>query len=69
MPTAAFKLHGCEVLVLNQQHLSPEQEMVEDLMTIVHCFSSRLYGLRNYRQQLRAALEGDGNVAVAPDQD
>jgi len=30
--------------------------MVEDLMTIVHCFSSRLYGLRNYRKTLKAAL-------------
>ena len=48
--------HGCEVLVLNQERLSPEAEMVEDLMTIVHCFSSRLYGLRNYRKQLGEAL-------------
>jgi predicted site-specific integrase-resolvase len=60
-------LHGCELLVLNQEHLSPEQEMVRDLMTIVHCFSSRLYGLRNYRRQLRAALER-GHAAGAPDQ-
>ena len=51
--------HGCELLVLNQEHLSPEQEMVQDLMTIVHCFSSRLYGLRNYRKQLNKALEDD----------
>src|SRR5271155_4744492 len=36
------KMQGCEVLVLNQERLSPEQEMVQDLMTIVHCFSSRL---------------------------
>ena len=49
--------HGCEVLVLNQETLSPEQEMVQDLMTIVHCFSSRLYGLRNYRKTLDAALK------------
>jgi predicted site-specific integrase-resolvase len=41
--------------------------MVRDLMTIVHCFSSRLYGLRNYRRQLRAALER-GHAAGAPDQ-
>lgn len=34
--------HGCEVLVLNQERLSPEQEMVQDMITIVHCFSSRL---------------------------
>ena len=51
--------HGCQLLVLNQEHLSPEQEMVQDLMTIAHCFSSRLYGLRNYRKQLNKALEED----------
>jgi putative resolvase len=53
------KQHGCEVLVLNQERLSPEQEMVQDLMTIVHCFSSRLYGLRNYRKKLKEALGKD----------
>lgn len=42
------KINGCELLVLNQERLSPEPEMVQDLMTIVNCFSSRLYGLRNY---------------------
>lgn len=51
--------HGCEILVLNQERLSPEQEMVQDLMTIVHCFSSRLYGLRNYRKKLNEALKKD----------
>ena len=50
--------HGCELLVLNQETFSPEQEMVQDLMTIVHCFSSRLYGLRNYHTTLTEALKG-----------
>jgi predicted site-specific integrase-resolvase len=53
------KSNGCELLVLNQERLSPEQEMVQDLMTIVHCFSSRLYGLRNYRKKLNEALKLD----------
>lgn len=53
------KMHGCEILVLNQERLSPEQEMVQDLMTIIHCFSSRLYGLRNYRKKLQEALDAD----------
>jgi predicted site-specific integrase-resolvase len=53
------KSNGCELLVLNQERLSPEQEMVQDLMTITHCFSSRLYGLRNYRKKLGEALQGD----------
>ena len=34
----------CELLVLNIESLSPEHEMVQDLMTILQCFSSRLYG-------------------------
>jgi len=57
------KSYGCEVLVLNQERLSPEQEMVQDLMTIVHCFSSRLYGLRNYRKKLNEALKEEANAA------
>jgi len=55
------KTHGCEVLVLNQERLSPKQEMVQDLMTIVRCFSSRLYGLRNYRKKLDEALKQDAS--------
>jgi putative resolvase len=51
--------HGCTIRILNQETLSPEQEMVQDLMTIMHCFSSRLYGLRNYRTALKKALDHD----------
>ncbi|CAM5478566.1 hypothetical protein SSTU70S_03257 [Stutzerimonas stutzeri] len=42
--------------MLDQERLSPEQEMVQDLMTITHCFSARLYGLRNYRKKLNEPL-------------
>lgn len=59
---AICKKAGCELLVLSQEQLSPEQEMVQDLMTIVHCFSSRLYGLRNYKQALKKAITQDGNA-------
>jgi putative resolvase len=49
--------HGCILTVINIEKLSPEQEMVQDLMTIIHCFSSRLYGLRDYRKALTSALK------------
>jgi putative resolvase len=49
--------HGCELVVMNTETLSPEQEMVQDLMTITHCFSARLYGLRNYCKALDRALK------------
>jgi predicted site-specific integrase-resolvase len=45
--------HGCQIVVLNTESLSPEQE------TIVHCFSSRLYGLRNYRKAIQKAMTDD----------
>jgi putative resolvase len=42
---------------MNTETLSPEQEMVQDLMTITRCFSARLYGLRHYRKALDKALK------------
>jgi predicted site-specific integrase-resolvase len=51
--------HGCEILVLNQEQLSPEQELVQDLLTITQVFSARLSGLRHYRKSLKEALDAD----------
>lgn len=48
---------GCEIVVANQESLSPQQELVEDLMAIIHCFSCRLYGLRNYSQEIQENLK------------
>lgn len=45
--------NGCEIVVVNQESLSPEQELVEDLMAIVHTFSGRLSGMRKYKQQIK----------------
>ena len=42
----------CEILVLNQTNLSPEREMLEDILAIIHVFSCRLYGLRKYKKQI-----------------
>ncbi len=48
--------HGCTITVVNQESLSPQEEMVEDWMSIVPAFSCRLYGLRPYRKQIRDAV-------------
>ena len=50
---------GAEIVVLNTESLSPQQEMVQDLMTITHCFSARLDGLGNYRKALKKAISDD----------
>ncbi len=47
------KENGCEITVVNQESLSPQQEMVEDLMAIIHTFSCRLYGLRKYKKEIK----------------
>jgi putative resolvase len=45
--------NGCEIVVVNQESLSPQQEMVEDLMAIVQTFSCRLYGMRKYERDIK----------------
>ncbi len=49
--------HGTVLTVINSESLSPEEEMVQDLLSIVHVFSSRLYGLRRYKKQIRQIVE------------
>ena len=50
--------NGCEIIVANQQSLSPQEELAEDLLAIVPTFSCRLYGLRRYEKTLRDELTG-----------
>lgn len=47
----------CQLVVLNDRKLSPEQELVADMLSIIHCFSSRLYGLRKYSKQFKEDLQ------------
>jgi predicted site-specific integrase-resolvase len=47
---------GGEVLVLNESKLSPEAELTQDLLTILHVFSCRMHGLRSYKDKISAAF-------------
>jgi predicted site-specific integrase-resolvase len=55
------KDHGVFILVMNADTLSPEQEMTKDLLSIIHCFSSRLYGLRKYKKKIIEMARGNEN--------
>ena len=48
--------NGGKIMVLKQVNLSPEQELTNDLLSILHVFSCRMHGLRSYRTQVRQAL-------------
>ncbi|BDA69286.1 hypothetical protein CAL7716_034520 [Calothrix sp. PCC 7716] len=45
-------LNGCRIIVLNNTYKPPHQEMMEDFMSIMHCFSSKLYFLRKYEKKI-----------------
>jgi putative resolvase len=50
--------HHTEIVIINGENFSPEQELVRDLLAIVTVFSARLHGLRSYRKVLKdAALQ------------
>ncbi|CAI8015871.1 Putative resolvase R771, partial [Geodia barretti] len=46
--------NGGEILVLDNTDHSPQQELTEDILAILHTFSCRLHGLRRYRNQIQA---------------
>ena len=49
---AFLKKAGVEMMVVNNEKLSPQEEIVEDLVDIIHVFSCRIYGLRKYKKQV-----------------
>ena len=53
--------HGTTIVIMNADSLSPEEEMTKDLLSIIHCFSSRLYGLRKYKKQIMAMTKENEN--------
>ena len=38
--------------VVNNEKLSPQEELVQDLISIIHVFSCRIYGLRKYKKEI-----------------
>jgi predicted site-specific integrase-resolvase len=49
---------GGKIVVANAETLSPQEELTQDLLSIVHCFSSRLYGLRKYKSKVKKIVDG-----------
>ena len=63
--------NGGGVVVLGNTDYSPEQELTQDILAILHTFSCRLHGLRRYRNAIQAdtglsdgGAEGDAEVVV-----
>ncbi|MDD6589349.1 MAG: IS607 family transposase [Anaerobutyricum hallii] len=42
-----------KIIIVNNEALSPNEEFVQDIISILHVFSCRLYGLRKYKNQIK----------------
>lgn len=49
----------CKIVVLNQVSLSPHAELVQDIVAILHSFSSRLYSIRRLENQIKQELQAE----------
>lgn len=47
------KKFGTEILIVNNESLSSNEELVQDIISILHVFSRRLYGLRKYKAKIK----------------
>ena len=48
-----FEQNGGEIMVLDNTEVSPQSELTEDLLSILHVFSCRMHGLRRYESQIK----------------
>ena len=46
-----------KIIIVNNEALSPKEELVQDMIAILHEFSYRLYGLRKYKNQIKGDEE------------
>lgn len=44
--------YDCEIIVINNPDTSPQKELIDDLISIIHVFSCRIYGLRKYKKDI-----------------
>jgi len=49
------KAHNCELVVLNKEDKTPEQELIEDLISILVSFSEKLQGMR--KEKVKKCVE------------
>ena len=49
--------HGTEIIILNQKQTSPEEELTEDLLSILHEFSERNYEFKKYKTEINKELK------------
>ena len=50
---------GGEIIVVNNESLSSQDELAQDLISIIHAFSSKIHALGRYKKELKEELLKD----------
>ena len=53
---------GVKFIIVNNESLSPQEELVQDIISILHVFSCRIYGLRKYEKKIKEDIEVEKNI-------
>ena len=50
-------INNCRIEILNNTYKTPHQELMDDFMAVMHCFSSKLYFLRSYEKKIKSEID------------
>ena len=56
------KMTGVQIIIAENIATTPEKELIEDLVAIIHVFSCRVYGLRKYKKKISKVIEDDESI-------
>ena len=59
-----FRSYGTEIAVINHEEKSSQEELVEDLISLVSSFAGKLYGLSSHKQ--KEVVEGVRKLLTQP---
>ena len=45
--------YNVKIIVVNNELLSSKEELVQDIISILHVFSCKIYGLRKYKKKIK----------------
>lgn len=48
-----LKKNGVELLLVNNEEMSLQEEIINDIISILHVFSCKVYGLRKYKKKIK----------------
>lgn len=51
-----YRLTGTQIIIVENISTTPENELIQDLISIIHVFSCRVYRLRKYKKKLEKEI-------------